>query len=260
MTVIVLGSSSKAKAASHKSKPQKTAAIKSGKASAAVLPTASRNSAGCGQCDKAQQARKQTVKKSAKTAKKLPCHPKGYVDPKVAKNFSKAMRELNRAGIQPKITSTWRSSQYQARLHKCSRSSRCRRAHPGLYYALPAGQSLHEAGFAVDISGVAAGPRGNKRLTSRGRRIVNVMEKNGFDWRYGLADPAHFEADPRRHGYRSVKQAINRNQTRCTVKGLTKASAKKSGKTASLRATGKKPAQKSAYSRTGAPKSRSNRG
>jgi hypothetical protein len=44
------------------------------------------------------------------------------------------------------------------------------------------------------------------------------MRKNGFAWRYGLSDPVHFEADPRRHGYRNTKQAIKVNQNRCSVK------------------------------------------
>jgi stress response protein YsnF len=76
---------------------------------------------------------------------------------------------------------------------------------------------LHEAGFAVDVSGIASGPRGKKRLTPKGRRIVGIMRKNGFKWRYGLADPAHFEADPRKHGYRTVQQAITRTRTTCQL-------------------------------------------
>ena len=147
------------------------------------------------------------------------------------------MRELRRGGIRPKVTSAWRSSQEQARLHRCSQNGRCRANHPGLYYALPPGQSLHEAGFAVDISGVAAGPRGRKQVTSRGRRIISVMRKNGFKWRYGLKDPAHFEADPTRKGYRSVKQAIHKNQATCTV---TLASARKpAGRTQTVAAAHK---------------------
>lgn len=158
------------------------------------------------------------LKKGAKTASNTPCHPKDYLDPKVAVNYKTAVRQMTREGIKPKITSVWRSTEYQAQLHKCSTSSRCRKAHPGLYYALPPGKSLHEAGFAVDISGVAAGPRGKKRLTQQGNRIVSIMRKNGFNWRYRLADPAHFEADPKKHGYRNAKQAIARTQSTCTVK------------------------------------------
>jgi hypothetical protein len=77
---------------------------------------------------------------------------------------------------------------------------------------------MHEAGFAVDMAGIATGPRGDKQLTPKGRRIVAIMKKNGFHWRYGLSDPAHFEADPRRYGYRSAQQAITKTQTTCQVK------------------------------------------
>ena len=178
------------------------------------------SSSACGSC--AAVAGKSNVahalKKSAKTASKTPCHPKDYLDPKVALNYKTAVRQMKREGIKPKVTSVWRSTDYQAQLHKCSTSTRCRREHPGLYYALPPGNSLLEAGFAVDISGVAAGPRGNKRLTSQGHKIVSIMRKNGFKWRYQLADPAHFEADPKKHGYRNAKQAIAHTQTTCTVK------------------------------------------
>ncbi|HEY7913210.1 MAG TPA: D-alanyl-D-alanine carboxypeptidase family protein [Blastocatellia bacterium] len=169
--------------------------------------------AGCKDC----AAGGKTRKRKAGAARQAPCQPKGYIDPKVAPRYNAAMRQLKRAGIKPKVTSAWRSSEHQNRLHQCSRSRRCRRQNPGLYYAMPSGRSLHEAGFAVDISGVAAGPRGKKRLTPRGRKIVSVMQKNGFRWKYGLADPAHFEADPRKYGYRSVKQAIVKNQTQCST-------------------------------------------
>jgi D-alanyl-D-alanine carboxypeptidase-like protein len=177
---------------------------------------AARASKSCAPCTAREMRARAT--RSAKNAKSLPCHPKHYVDPKIAGNYRAAMRDMRRAGIKPKVTSAWRSSAKQAQLHRCSLSSRCRRSHPGLYRALPAGQSIHEAGFAVDIGGVAKGPRGGKRLTPRGRRIVAIMKKNGFNWRYGLADPVHFEADPRKHGYRSVKQAIKRTQTTCQVR------------------------------------------
>ena len=88
---------------------------------------------------------------------------------------------------------------------------------------------MHEAGFAVDMSGIAIGPRGAKRLTPRGRRIVAIMRKNGFNWRYGLADPAHFEIDPRNHGFRSAQQAIRRNQAQCQVRYVAKAKRREGG-------------------------------
>ncbi|HKG22900.1 MAG TPA: D-alanyl-D-alanine carboxypeptidase family protein, partial [Blastocatellia bacterium] len=119
----------------------------------------------------------------SRAAKASPCKKPG-MNPAVKGEFNSALRDLKRSGIRPVVTSTWRSSKRQAELHRCSRNRRCRRAHPGLYYAKPPGSSLHEAGFAVDISGVASGPRGAKRLTPRGRRIVRAMQRNGFRWRY----------------------------------------------------------------------------
>jgi D-alanyl-D-alanine carboxypeptidase-like protein len=169
--------------------------------------------ADCGQCSGQTRAGRRTS-----AFKESPCHAKGYVDPRIARNLNAAMRDMKRSGINPKLTSAWRSSEKQAALRRCSQSSRCRRANPGLYRALPAGNSLHEAGFAVDIAGVAAGPRGAKRVTARGRRIVSIMGRNGFRWPYGLKDPAHFEANPRKYGYRNAKQAIARSQSLCDAK------------------------------------------
>jgi hypothetical protein len=153
-----------------------------------------------------------------KAGRKAPCHPRSYLDPKVVGRYNSAMRDLRRSGVQPKVTSAWRSSEKQAALYRCSNSQKCRRSNPGLYYAKPPGSSAHEAGLAVDISGIAAGPRGAKRVTRNGQKIIRVMEKNGFNWRYGLKDPAHFEADPRRVGYRNLNHAIRNTQSKCTVK------------------------------------------
>jgi len=189
---------------------------------------AARKSANCVPCAELARSRK-----SSKAATNGPCHSKNYVDPSVALNYKTAMRDMRREGIKPKVTSTWRSSDVQRQLHACSESARCRRQHPGLYYALPSGKSLHEAGLAVDISGVAAGPRGRKRLTPQGHKIVSIMRKNGFNWRYRLADPAHFEADPKKHGYRNTKQAIKQSQATCQVKLASKSQKKSAGKTAS---------------------------
>lgn len=199
---------------------------------------------GCAPCA-AQLARKKKgrpLTRKARVTKHVPCHPKDYVDPKIAKNYRGAMRDLRRAGIRPRITSMWRSSAKQERLHRCSLSTRCRRSNPGLYFALPAGRSIHEAGFAVDIAGVATGRRGAKRLTPQGRRIVAIMRKNGFSWRYGLADPVHFEIDPRKYGYRSVRDAIRRTQSTCQVK-LAKGKAGKKRTTTVAASHGKRPAK-----------------
>jgi D-alanyl-D-alanine carboxypeptidase len=189
-----------------------------------------RQNSGCLPCAaEAARGRKQSRGKKA-VAANLPCHSKDYLDPRIRKNYQAALIDMKRARLKPKTTSYWRSSADQARLHRCSLSQRCRLNHPGLYRAMPPGQSIHEAGFAVDIDGVAAGPRGGKRLTPQGRRIVAIMKKHGFNWRYGLNDPVHFEANPQRYGYRSVKQAIKRNQTVCE---MNRALAKKRGTTRS---------------------------
>lgn len=166
----------------------------------------------------AQTRHKGRASRKSAPAIAIPCHPRNYVDPKVARRYNAALRDMKRAGIKPKITSVWRSSDSQAQLRRCSLNARCRRANPGLYRALPPGNSLHEAGFAVDMAGIAAGPRGSKRLTPQGRRIVGIMRKNGFNWRYGLADPAHFEADPRKYGYHNAKEAIVKTQSTCQVR------------------------------------------
>ena len=89
------------------------------------------------------------------------------------------------------------------------------------------------------MAGIAAGPRGDKRLTPQGKRVVAIMKKNGFNWRYGLADPVHFEADPRKHGYRNVQEAITRTQTTCQVRlAKNKANKKAANKVAAARAHG----------------------
>jgi hypothetical protein len=198
---------------------------------------------GCVSC--ANEAARKTTKGSSKRrtrfVKSTSCHSKNYVDPKIARNYNAAMRDMKRSGIKPRVTSAWRSSQTQARLHRCSLSTRCRRSNPGLYRALPPGHSIHEAGFAVDIAGVATGPRGGKQITPRGRRIVSIMKKNGFKWRYGLKDPVHFEADPTKHGYRSVKQAIARSQTTCQLRLARSKSQKRSSNKVAVNGVSPKP-------------------
>jgi LAS superfamily LD-carboxypeptidase LdcB len=126
-----------------------------------------------------------------------------------------AVRDMRRRGIQPRINSAFRSRAEQRALYRCARSRRCR-ARRGIYGAKPPGTSMHEAGLAVDIGGVAAGRR--RRLTPRGRQMVRIMRKHGFKWRYGLKDPAHFELSPHLAGYRTEKAAIKAGQRRSTPK------------------------------------------
>ncbi len=206
----------------------------------------------CGECAAKVTAKTAKGSKGRKAKAKVPCHPPGYVDQTVAKDFNAALRDLKRAGVKTKVTSAWRSSDDQAEMHRCSLSARCRGAHPGLYHAARPGESAHEGGFAVDISGVAAGPPGSRKLTPQGKKIVEVMNKHGYKWKYGMADPVHFEADPRKHGYRTLKQAIVKNQTRCQAKFT---AALKAG---SRRGSNTKPA-KNAYHRDNGSKPRTSR-
>jgi LAS superfamily LD-carboxypeptidase LdcB len=123
-----------------------------------------------------------------------------------------ALREMRRRGIRPRVNSTFRSRAEQRSLYQCARVRRCR-VRRGIYGARQPGTSLHEAGLAVDLGGVAAGRR-HRRLTPKGRQMVRIMRRHGFTWRYGLKDPAHFEVRPRRVGYRTERAAIRAGQRR----------------------------------------------
>src|SRR5688572_24667856 len=127
-----------------------------------------------------------------------------------------AVRDMRRRGIRPRINSAFRSHAEQRSLYRCARIRRCR-ARRGIYGAKRPGTSMHEAGLAVDIGGVATGRR-RRRLTARGRQMVRIMRKHGFRWRYGLKDPAHFELSPQLAGYRTEKAAIRAGQRRWIAK------------------------------------------
>jgi LAS superfamily LD-carboxypeptidase LdcB len=123
-----------------------------------------------------------------------------------------AMRELRKRGVRPRVNSTFRSQAEQRAIYRCARNKRCR-ARRGIYGANQPGTSMHEAGLAVDIGGVASGRR-KRRLTPKGRQTVRIMRRHGFNWRYGLKDPAHFEMNPQSAGYRSKQAAIKAGQQR----------------------------------------------
>ena len=127
-----------------------------------------------------------------------------------------AMRDMRRRGIRPRINSAFRSHAEQRAIYRCARNRRCR-ARRGIYGAKRPGTSMHEAGLAVDIGGVATGRR-HRRLTAKGRQMVRIMRKHGFRWRYGLKDPAHFELSPQLAGYRTEKAAIRAGQRRWAPK------------------------------------------
>jgi LAS superfamily LD-carboxypeptidase LdcB len=127
-----------------------------------------------------------------------------------------AVRDMRKRGIRPRINSAFRSRAEQRAIYRCARTRRCR-ARRGIYGAKRPGTSMHEAGLAVDIGGVASGHR-RRRLTPRGRQVVRIMRRHGFKWRYGLKDPAHFELSPQLAGYRTEKAAIRAGQRRWAPK------------------------------------------
>ena len=104
--------------------------------------SSARQGSNCAPCAAEARRRKQQRGRKA-IGKNLPCHSKGYLDPKIRRNYQAAVVDMKRARLKPKATSYWRSSADQARLHRCSRSRRCRlntRPLPG-----PApGQSVHD--------------------------------------------------------------------------------------------------------------------
>ena len=122
-----------------------------------------------------------------------------------------AMREMHKRGIRTRVNSTFRSRTEQQAIYWCAHSRRCR-ARRGVYGAKRPGTSMHEAGLAVDLGGMATVRR--RGLTPKGRQTVRIMRKHGFSWRYGLKDPAHFEVSPQRVGYRTEQAAIKAAQRR----------------------------------------------
>ncbi|HWQ36588.1 MAG TPA: D-alanyl-D-alanine carboxypeptidase family protein [Blastocatellia bacterium] len=135
------------------------------------------------------------------------------LDPVARKRLDAAMRDLRRQGLRPRLTTTFRSHSEQRGIYRCYHKRGCR-ARRGIYRAARPGTSMHEAGLAVDVAGVAAGGRRHRRMTRDGRKIVRIMQKHGFRWPHGMRDPVHFEISPRQAGYRTQRAAIRAGQQR----------------------------------------------
>src|SRR5947209_15642885 len=102
------------------------------------------------------------------------------LDKKVQVKLNAAIKDMKRAGIKPRVTSSFRSTQEQRRLYGCARDPRCRQRR-ALYGVNRPGTSLHEAGFAVDLGGVARQKRNKRVLTPNGRQVVKIMARHGFN-------------------------------------------------------------------------------
>ena len=133
--------------------------------------------------------------------------------PQTQVKMKAAIKDMDRIGVCPAITSAYRSNAEQQEMYRCAHRRRCR-VQRGIYSARKPGTSLHEAGLAVDLADIAHGKKRHRQLTHEGRVVVKVMQKHGFNWRYGLKDPAHFELDPRAAGYKSEQVAIAAAQKR----------------------------------------------
>ncbi len=161
-----------------------------------------------------------TKKKRAVTRTK-PTRPQPAIGPKkltglhpqAQRKLKAALDDMQAVGVCPTITSAYRSSAQQRKMYHCSHRHRCR-VRRGIYSAHKPGASLHEAGLAVDLASVAYGKKRHRRLTRDGKKMVKVMRRHGFQWRYGLKDPAHFELEPRQVGYKNKRHAIAAAQQR----------------------------------------------
>lgn len=140
------------------------------------------------------------------------------LDPQARVRLQSALKEMNRRGLRPHVTSAYRSRAEQRSIYACAQKRYCR-VRRGIYGARRPGTSLHESGLAVDLAGVARGNRRHRRLTAQGRQMVRVMNKHGFKWRYGLKDPAHFELHPR---YAAKRNAGKRQYVKYSPPGASR--------------------------------------
>ena len=165
----------------------------------------------------AGKVRPETKRESTRTKQISRRQPETHkltgLHPQAQRKLKAAIKDMQAIGVCPTVTSAYRSSAQQRKMYHCSHRRRCR-VRRGIYSAHRPGSSLHEAGLAVDLSSVAYGKKRQRRLTRDGKKMVRVMRKHGFRWRYGLKDPAHFELEPRMVGYKSAKHAITAAQRR----------------------------------------------
>ena len=117
-----------------------------------------------------------------------------------------ALEDIEDSGVAPRITSGYRSKAQQHSMYQCAQVYSCK-MHRGIFGANKPGASLHEAGLAVDLGDVAYGKR-RRQLTREGKNIVKIMQRHGFNWKYGLGDPVHFEIDPKVAGFKDQDAAI----------------------------------------------------
>ncbi len=149
-----------------------------------------------------QKAAAEELRLSASDNKKL-----AALNPKAKQKMKAALDDMREAGLCPMITSSYRSNAEQREIYHCAHRHQCK-VKRGIFSARKPGTSLHEAGLAVDFADVANGKKRHRQLTRDGQKMVKIMQRHGFKWRYGLKDPAHFELEPSAAGFRSEQAAI----------------------------------------------------
>ena len=149
----------------------------------------------------AQAAASQELLQQTNNRKKL-----NNLHPMTRVKLNAALEDMEDSGVAPKITSAYRSRSQQHSLYQCAKVYSCK-MHRGIFGASKPGNSLHEAGLAVDFADVVQSQR-RRKLTREGRQVVKIMKRHGFNWKYGLGDPAHFEIDPKAAGFRDQDSAI----------------------------------------------------
>ncbi|HSE98411.1 MAG TPA: hypothetical protein VLD57_09125, partial [Blastocatellia bacterium] len=101
ISIIIISTSVEARGVPGKSTYRKSKSIRK---------PVTRSAPSCNQCTGRSAAKRNARPVARKSKQQASCYPKGYVDPKIAKNLNAALRDMRRAGIKPVITSTWRSS------------------------------------------------------------------------------------------------------------------------------------------------------
>jgi len=97
------------------------------------------------------------------------------LDPEVARRLEDTLAAARAAGVDARVTSTFRSHSEQDALYRAWLA----RGKRGLPAAVP-GTSTHEYGFAVDI------------VSSKPVALARIAECHGLKWA-GPKDPVHFD-------------------------------------------------------------------
>jgi RHS repeat-associated protein len=121
---------------------------------------------------------------------KLPGKGNTYLDDSIAKEVQDWIALNQAAGIPIRVTSAFRTTASQGSLNSSNAIT-----------PAPAGHSLHEAGFAIDINW-------NSLNSAQQDTVLDNADQVGLDWGgdFRKADPVHFYSDPG-HRAQHIKDA-----------------------------------------------------